>query len=61
MGFRIPQGVLPILKPRIRDSGFDKQKFRGFQDRDSLTRGACVIDNWDVMNKIELVIFIFLF
>ena len=26
VGFRIPQGVLPISKPRIWDSRFDEQK-----------------------------------
>ena len=48
--FRIPQGVLPISKPRIWDSRFDGQKFRGFWNPDILTRGVCFIHDGDVMN-----------
>ena len=43
VGFRIPQGVLPISKLRIWDSRFDEQKFSGLWNPYSLTRGVCTL------------------
>ena len=43
VGFRIPQGVLPISKLRIWDSRFDEQKFSGLWNPYSFTRGVCTL------------------
>ena len=50
VGFRIPTPVFRIPRPRIpdstrknfQDSGFQMQKFPGFRNPDSFTRGECV-------------------